>query len=136
MSDTTTTLNAGSGGDSMDESLATQSDGITTAKRPRVVLGGDTGYTSANGVNDIVQPVNSDPGNSPMALPTIALGLVDDTPSVYLVGQTRAISLTTEGRIRVASIQATVYLDMFGDTGPIETDPYDFINCPVNPFGI
>ncbi len=43
MSDTTTTLNAGSGGDKMDESLITQSDGVTQAKRPRVVSGDDDG---------------------------------------------------------------------------------------------
>ena len=41
--DTTTTLNAGTGGDKMDESLVVQSDGATSAKRPRVVLGDDTG---------------------------------------------------------------------------------------------
>jgi hypothetical protein len=42
MADTTTTLNAGSGGDVMDESLVTQADG-TEAKRPRVVPGSDDG---------------------------------------------------------------------------------------------
>lgn len=42
--DTTTTLNPGVGGDVMDESLVTQEvDGLTAAKRPRVVLGGDGG---------------------------------------------------------------------------------------------
>lgn len=43
--DTTTTLNPGSGGDAMDESLVTQSDGATLAKRPRV----DVGYQSSDG---------------------------------------------------------------------------------------
>jgi hypothetical protein len=42
-SDTTTELNAGSGGDIMDESLVLQSDGTTEAKRPRVVPGFDDG---------------------------------------------------------------------------------------------
>lgn len=41
--DTTTQLNTGSGGDLMDESLVTQADGVTAAKRPRVVLGDDNG---------------------------------------------------------------------------------------------
>lgn len=43
--DTTTTLNQGSGGDKMDESLVTQSDATTTAKRPRVsvAFGADDG---------------------------------------------------------------------------------------------
>lgn len=41
--DTTTVLNPGVGGDSLDESLVTQSDGITAAKRQRVVVGDDAG---------------------------------------------------------------------------------------------
>lgn len=41
--DTTTALNPGAGGDSMDESLVVQSDGATLAKRPRVVMGFDDG---------------------------------------------------------------------------------------------
>lgn len=41
--DTTTVLNPGAAGDAMDESLVTQSDGTTQAKRPRVVPGGDDG---------------------------------------------------------------------------------------------
>lgn len=49
--DTTTTLNPGSAGDVMDESLVTQEDG-TEAKRPRVVLGDDDGalYNQTNPV--------------------------------------------------------------------------------------
>lgn len=42
MADTTTTLNPGVGGDTMDESLVTQAGG-TSAKRPRVVVGNDLG---------------------------------------------------------------------------------------------
>lgn len=42
MADATTTLNPGTGGDVMDESLVQQSSG-TNAKRPRVVLGSDVG---------------------------------------------------------------------------------------------
>lgn len=45
--DTTTSLNAGVGGDVMDESLVTQFDGTTQAKRPRVVPGGDDGSLQA-----------------------------------------------------------------------------------------
>lgn len=43
--DTTTTINAPTvaGGDRMDESIVTQSDGTTQAKRPRVVVGDDLG---------------------------------------------------------------------------------------------
>jgi hypothetical protein len=42
MSDTSTTLNPGAGGDVLDESLVTQLSGVQ-AKRPRVVLGDDLG---------------------------------------------------------------------------------------------
>lgn len=42
MADTVTTLNPGAAGDSMDETLATQADGITAAKRPRVQVGVET----------------------------------------------------------------------------------------------
>lgn len=38
-SDTTTALNPAAGGDEMDESLATQADGETVGKRPRVQVG-------------------------------------------------------------------------------------------------
>lgn len=41
--ETTTQLNAGSGGDKMDETAVLQTDGVTTGKRPRVVLGTDDG---------------------------------------------------------------------------------------------
>lgn len=41
--DTTTVLNPGTGGDSMDESSVPQDDATTIAKRPRVVLGRDDG---------------------------------------------------------------------------------------------
>jgi hypothetical protein len=41
--DTTTTLFVGVGGDKMDETLVTQSDNVTQAKRPRIVPGGDDG---------------------------------------------------------------------------------------------
>jgi hypothetical protein len=44
--DTTTTLYPGVGGDSMDESLVTQSDGATQAKRARVDVGADGQLTS------------------------------------------------------------------------------------------
>lgn len=37
--DTTTELNPGSGGDTMDETSVVQSDGETSAKRPRVDVG-------------------------------------------------------------------------------------------------
>jgi hypothetical protein len=61
MPNTTTTLNPGSGGDVMDETLVTQSDGVTSAKRPRVVTGGDNGelqtYKTGSGVSRVAADV-------------------------------------------------------------------------------
>lgn len=51
MADTTTQLNVGTGGDQMDESLVTQSDRVTQAKRPRVVMGDDDGDLLATTTN-------------------------------------------------------------------------------------
>jgi len=52
MADATTTINAPTvpGGDKLDESLITQSDGVTQAKRPRVAIGDDKGrlYDACN----------------------------------------------------------------------------------------
>lgn len=59
MADAVTVLSPGSGGDSMDESLVNQTS-VSNVKRPRVVLGGDTGYDGTN--NDLVQPTRVDPG--------------------------------------------------------------------------
>jgi hypothetical protein len=129
MSNTTTTLNPGSGGDVMDESLVTQSDGSTQAKRPRVVIGGDASGSA------LVDPVNADPGPSPYSIPTLLIALVNDTPNVGLISdQLRPLSLTTDGRLRVTSISAAVYMDFFGDTGPIETDSPAILTSPPNPW--
>lgn len=135
MADTTTTLNPGSGGDKMDESLVTQSDGLTQAKRQRVVVGGDAGFDGTQ--NDLVQPVAADPGENPMSLPALATALVNDSPRSYTDGELRSLSLTSEGRLRVASVSASTYMDMFGDTRPISTDPDDFNFAPRNnPWGL
>lgn len=134
MADTTTVLNVGSGGDKMDESSVLQSDGVTSAKRPRVVIGGDAGFGTAN---DLVQPVVTDPGVSPSSLPALAVALVNDTPNVYLVGELRPLSTTPEGRLRVSTVQASTYMNFFGNTSPLATDPDDFVFCPSNdPWGI
>lgn len=61
-SDTTTTLNSGTGGDVMDESTVTQASG-TTAKRTRVVIAGDS---VGKAVCDVV---NTDPKEDVYALP-------------------------------------------------------------------
>lgn len=111
--DTTTLLNPGVGGDTMDESLVLQSDAVTSAKRPRVVIGGNAGYDTAEEVNDLVQPVSEDPGASPMSLPTLPQALVADTPPSYAEGELRPLSLSSEGRLRVVSVQAVLYADFY-----------------------
>jgi hypothetical protein len=135
MSDTTTTLNSGSGGDSMDESLVAQSDAVTQAKRPRVVIGGDAGYDSETDENDLVQPVREDPGANPASLPVLVVAVVNDTPeSGYAPGELRRLSLTSSGRLRVASEPAQTKLDFFAGCSAT-TDPGDMTFCCSNPFG-
>lgn len=109
--ETTTTLNPGAGGDALDERTVTQADGSTQAKRAVVAIAGHNG-------SDNVQPVASDPGESPMSLPTIGTALVSDlAESGYVDGQVRALSLTNEGRLRVASEAKRTMTpeDFFGD---------------------
>lgn len=123
LTETTTQLNAPvSPGDKMDERQVTQADGVTVADRPVVVIAGPRGYDPTTAEFDDVQTVNADPGESAYALPTLGMGLVNDTPQGYVAGEVRPISITTEGRIRVSSSTALTYLDMFGDTSPIDCD--------------
>lgn len=110
MSDTTTTLNPGSGGTVMDESLVTQSDGSTQAHRTRVVIGADDDGEA------LVNPLAEDPGASPVSLPALAVGLVNDAISSYVAGELRALSMTPEGRLRVSSVPASNNPDYFGDS--------------------
>ncbi len=112
MSDTTTTLNPGSSGDVLDETLALQSDGVTQAKRPRVVIGGNTGWDGST--NDLVLPVKADAGKNPTSLPTLPQCVVNDSPeSGYVAGELRSLSMTTDGRLRVASAPARLDTQAF-----------------------
>lgn len=45
---------------------------------------------------------------------TVASAVVNDTPEVYTPADIQALSITTDGRLRVSSVQAHVYLDQFG----------------------
>lgn len=133
MSDTTTILSRGTqDGDVMDADLITQSDGVTQAKAQRVELRGTaTGST--------VQPAAADPGANPYSLPALAVALVDDgPPGGYLVGEIRPLSATSEGRLRVSDSPAITYLDMFGDTSPLATDPDEctLTDLGDNPYGL
>lgn len=64
-SDTTTVLNPGVGGDSMDEALVTQADGATTGKRPRVDVGFQTdGEDQRHRVVSRMSPLPIEDGDS------------------------------------------------------------------------
>ena len=105
MSDTTTTLNPGVGGDVMDEALITQpGDGTTQAKRPRVQIGG-----GASGAA-LVEPVAAEPALSSYSIPALAVALVnDERPANYVDGELRPVSMTSDGYLRViAGPRATV----------------------------
>jgi hypothetical protein len=122
MSDTTTQLQHtdSPGGDLMDEELITQAgDGITQAKRPRVVVAGKTGAS-------IVDPVAVDPGPSPYSLPALGMALVSDTPNNYKDMELRPVSITPEGRVRVSMVAAAMDPDYFGDEPKLIDEPHYF----------
>ena len=115
----------------MDESLITQSDGTTQAKRPRVVIAGDQSGAS------VVDPIKADPGSPVYSVPVLGSALVDEArPGGFISGEIRPMSMTTDGRVRVSSSEAAAYMDMFGDTSPIETDPRGYLDMKNNPWGI
>lgn len=115
MNDSVTTLNPGSGGDSVDSSLVTQSNGTVQAKRQRVVLGGDAGQCP-DGQTDLVQPIDADPGASPSALPVAPVALVDEAlPGGYVTGDMRVLSMTSDGRLRVSASPPQIDVDFFGE---------------------
>jgi hypothetical protein len=126
VSDTTTTLNPGAAGDVMDESLALQGDGLTSAKRPRVTIGGDVGFDGTK--NDLVQPVRKDPGASPASLPVLGVALVGDTMPTYVDSELRPLSVTNDGRLRTSTSPARVDMVMFEPAehsmwGELSVDP-------------
>jgi hypothetical protein len=130
VNDTTTTLNTGTGGDKMDESLVTQSDGVTQAKRTRIVIGGDASGTA------LVDPIASDPGKNPYSVPALATAVVDESTNTFVDGEVRRLSLTTEGRLRVAAVHPLTGIDFFGDA-PSMSNPDDFhygVEHSSNPF--
>lgn len=57
-------------------------------------------------------------------------GLVNDTPSTWIDGEIRPISITAEGRVRVSSVPAMVDLDFFGRSPQIVGDVAHFTDSP------
>lgn len=80
MSDTTTQLNVGSGGDLMDESAVVQNDGTTTAKRPRVelALADDPGATNGGTTPRLVNKNNPLPVSDEGSLLEIAMQILEE----------------------------------------------------------
>ena len=111
MADTTTALRGSSApADLMDESLVTQSDQVTQAKRPRVVIGGDVSGSA------LVDPINTEPTASPYSVPVLGMGLVDESPpGNYVRGELRPMSVTAEGRLRVSTIPGAIFPDYYGE---------------------
>lgn len=136
MAETSTVLNPGAGGDRMHERQVTLADQVTTAKQPVVTIGGEIGAgDDPDGVADIVQPVNEDPGPSPRMLPVLPGALVNDTaPGNYVPGELRALSMTPEGRLRVASIPAYTAFEFFPEKAPFFAQEDALEYTPVNPY--
>jgi hypothetical protein len=126
MADDYTVLNSGSGGDSMDEEGVTYVSSPTTRKRPRVVIGGsdaaqlaavsssDPASTDYGLVVRIVSYGQGDDGS--VARGPMIQGYVNDAPpTVYVSNTVRPLSLTNDGRLRVASVDARVGVDFFNE---------------------
>jgi hypothetical protein len=72
---------------------------------------------SDQSVLPVVGQTTSNPGASPASLPTLGMALVDDAlPTNYNAGELRPTSMTSDGRIRVATSPIDRDFDFFGDT--------------------
>lgn len=63
----------------------------------------------------------------------VAKAEVNDAPSAYLPGEIAALSLTTDGRLRVTTVVAATHLNFFGPFSSVhETNPWSV----PNPWGL
>ena len=74
-------------------------------------------------------------------LRSLLAGLVSDTPSSYLPDQVKPLSINTEGRLRVSSVEANNYLEMFREDNiffnvPHLTNAAEYNSIGNNPYGI
>lgn len=124
-----------------------------TVERQRVVIASDSTDVG------LVPVKNSQPVSTDYALVTrvvhpdqnsdgttvsgpVSQAVVNDTVEQYSVNTVQTLSITTEGRLRVSSVQANVYLEMFDDPDGMGGDnpssnPLAFkYNTSDNPWGI
>lgn len=123
-------INPDSSGQKVDVSKLTVSG--NTVDRQRIVISSDidpyafvpVANTDPNWETDYglvvrnVFPARGETSNT-VTGPMIQ-AVVNDTPENYVPGAIQPISLTTEGRIRVAVTEALTYLDFFGDDSDSE----------------
>lgn len=122
MSDDYTTLNPGVAGDAMDEEAVAYGGAPTTRKRPRVVIGGSSAEQLAaveatepasTDYGLVVRPVVPAQGDDATVGGPLVQASVNDSPSVLFSGQCAPLSLTNDGRLRVAIAEARIGVSFF-----------------------
>lgn len=108
--------------------------GANTVERERIVLSDDADPAGlaptravAPAATDYGTHVRHVPRNTEGDVVAVTAGetplaSVNETPESYVTGQVRPLSLTTEGRLRVASRQAMDDLEFFRIDGPMAFD--------------
>lgn len=143
MSDDYTTLNPGVSGDTMDEEGVTYIDSPTTRKRPRVVVGGSAAEELAKVTNTdpastdyglAVRPIVPAQGDDSTVGGPLVQASVNDTPSILYSGTCAPLSLTNDGRLRVAVAEARTGVPFFSEEmekqwGNLKTN-YTFSGSP------
>jgi hypothetical protein len=122
MSDDYTTLNPGINGDAMDEEAVAYGVDPTTRKRPRVVIGGSSAEQLAaveateptsTDYGLVVRQVNPAQGDDSTVGGPLVQASVNDTPSILYSGTCAPLSLTNDGRLRVAVADARTGVPFF-----------------------
>jgi len=115
-------------------SLPLPSGSATEAKQ-------DTGNTSLASILAALLALLLEQGGSGVdAVGPMAQGLVSDTPNSYLEGELRPLSMTSEGRMRVTTVPASTYLELFRAPSPFfdipdlteAENPWEITNHPFS----
>lgn len=91
----------------------------------------DAGYTAGQTTKNVIQTPDG-------RLRVVAAGKVSDTRESYNDGDVRSLSITTDGRLRVSSSEAALFVEMFREAdNPFFDTPMltALVDTPANPWG-
>lgn len=94
-----------------------------------IAIDGDAGYTDGETAQNLTQ-------TSDGRLRVGVAGLVSEVPESYITGEVRSLSLTTEGRLRVATFPAATELDMFVDFSSTGNFTENRVWPPLSPWSL